>query len=94
MVTGENILQTFQFVATGNATLGIVAASQLVFDSSPIEIVCRWEIDVPKTDMVHQAGVILDRAENRDDAQLFMNFLRSEQARDLMTSQGYEAPAN
>jgi len=91
MVIGENILQTFQFVATGNATLGFVAAAQLAIDSSPEEITCRSEIDVPETDIVYQAGVILDRTEYLDDARSFMSFLQSAEARALMSSQGYEA---
>ena len=94
MVIGENILQTFQFVATGNATLGFVAASQLAVDSSPTGISCRSEIDVPETDVVYQAAIILERTKYLDDARSFMSFLQSAEARALMSSQGYEAAPN
>ena len=94
MVMGENILQTFQFVATGNATLGFVAAAQLAIDSSPEEITCRSEIDVPEADIVYQAGVILARTEYLEDAHSFMSFLQSAEARVLMSSHGYEAALN
>ena len=94
MVFGENILQTFQFVATGNATLGFVAAAQLAIEDSPVRITCRSEIDVPETHIVHQAGVILDRTESLDAARSFMSFLQSREARALMSSQGYEVALN
>lgn len=92
MIMGENILQAFQFVATGNATLGIVAASQLANDDSPVDIVCRWAINVPETDVVHQGGVILGRTDKLDEARSFMKFLRSDLAAALIISSGYEAP--
>jgi len=94
MVMGENILQTYQFVATGNATLGMVAASQLVVDDSPIEIVCRWTVNVPENKVVHQGGVILHGSENKELARSFMKFLRSDQAKTLMITRGYEVPVN
>jgi molybdate transport system substrate-binding protein len=94
IIMGENISQTFQFVATKNATLGIVAASQLAHENSPTEITCRRAIDVPTTHVVHQGGVILRRTNNLDDARLFMKYLGSETARDLMISYGYEVPTN
>jgi len=93
IIMGENISQTFQFVATKNATLGIVAASQLAHDNSLTEITCRWAIDVPPTHVIHQGGVILRRTDKLDDARLFMKFLRSDTARELMLSYGYEVPA-
>ena len=93
IVMGENISQTFQFVATKNATLGIVAASQLAHDISLTEITCRWAIDVPPTHVIHQGGVILRRTDKLDDARLFMKFLRSDTARELMLSYGHEVPA-
>jgi molybdate transport system substrate-binding protein len=92
IVMGENISQTFQFVATGNATLGIVAASQLLAEYTPVEIVCRSRINFTKTDMLRQGAVILRRTNNPDAAQSFMTFLRSASAVALIVSHGYEVP--
>ena len=92
IIMGENISQTFQFVATGNATLGIVAESLLVDDRASVDIVCRWAISVEESRVVHQGGVILSRVDNLDVAQQFMTFLTSESARALILSSGYEVP--
>lgn len=94
MIMGESISQTFQFVATGNATLGIVAISQLTAADTPVNIVCRWAIDIPADAAVNQAGVILRRTDNPDAARSFMKFLRSETAKSLISSYGYEVPAS
>jgi len=92
IVMGENISQTFQFVATRNATLGIVSASQLVAGNSLAEISCRWSIDVPDDSAVHQGGIILNRTQMPDEARLFMKFLRSDTATELMIAHAYEVP--
>jgi molybdate transport system substrate-binding protein len=94
IIMGENVSQAFQFVVTGNATLGIVAASQLAHENSLADITCRSAIDVPTTHVVRQGGVILRRTDKLDDARLFMKFLRSQTARDLIVSYGYEVPEN
>ena len=91
---GENILQTFQFVATGNATLGLVAASQLTGTDNPVDLVCRWDIDVPEAEVVHQGGVILNRSRHPEVAESFMKFLAGPTARKLITARGYEVPVN
>lgn len=94
MIMGESISQTFQFVATGNATLGIVAISQLTGTDTPVNITCRWAIDIPEDAAVRQAGVILSRTDNLDAARSFMKFLRSETAKSLISSYGYGVPAS
>jgi molybdate transport system substrate-binding protein len=92
MVMGENVSQTFQFVATGNATLGIVSASQLADDSGAARISCRRAIDVPEDEAVHQGGVILRRSEMLEEARLFMEYLRSDTVSALVLARGYEVP--
>ncbi len=94
IIMGENVSQTFQFVATGNATLGIVSASQLAEGNAAAVISCRWAIDVPAKDAVRQAGVILRRTEMLDEARLFMEYLESDSATAIMLARGYEVPVN
>ena len=43
LVTGENIAQVLQFVASGNAELGFIAHSQLRAPSLP-EATCSWRV--------------------------------------------------
>jgi len=92
IIMGESISQAFQFVATRNATLGIVSASQLAAGNSPVEMSCRLAIDVPQDFAVHQGGIILQRTQMRDEARLFMEFLRGDTATALMIAHGYEVP--
>jgi molybdate transport system substrate-binding protein len=93
LVMGENILQTYLFVATGNATLGFVAAAQLVAVDTSIEITCRSNIDVSQEMTVNQGGVVLQRSENKGLARKFMAYLQSAAAMNLITAHGYEIPA-
>ena len=92
IVMGENISQTFQFVATRNATLGIVSASQLAAGGGMVKTSCQQAIDAPKDHAVHQGGIILRRTQMHDEARLFMKFLRSDTARALMLAHAYELP--
>ncbi len=92
IIMGENISQTFQFVATRNATLGIVSASQLAIAHSLINPSCHSAIDVPKDHAIRQGGIILHRTKMPVEARLFMSFLRSDTATELMIAQGYEVP--
>jgi molybdate transport system substrate-binding protein len=92
IVMGENISQTFQFVATRNATLGIVSASQLAAGGGMVKSSCQQAIDAPKDHAVHQGGIILRRTQMHDEARLFMKFLRSDTARALMRAHGYGLP--
>jgi len=92
IIMGENISQAFQFVATRNATLGIVSASQLAGSNPLAAISCQWAIDVPEDYAVHQGGIILHRTQMPDEARLFMKYLRSDTARALMIAHGYEVP--
>lgn len=87
-VYGENISQTLQFVATGNATLGFVARAQTTHEKLP-PATCSW--DVPETwhAPIRQQGVILRRAENNVVARQFFEFLNSAVARQIIRRHGY-----
>lgn len=87
-VMGENIAQTFQFVRTGNAELGFVAASQLVTNESS-EKGSSWPVPQSLHDPIDQQAVLLrDNQAARD----FLAFLRSEAGRAMFREFGYEAP--
>lgn len=92
-IMGENISQTFQFVATGNATLGIVAASLIEGQNVPVDLVCRSVVEVPQASMLRQGGVILRSTDKLDSARSFMTFLKGKTARAIMISHGYAEPA-
>jgi molybdate transport system substrate-binding protein len=85
-VLGENIAQTFQFVESGAADIGIVALSLAVAPNAR-DRGRYWEIPPKAYPKIEQAGVIMTRATNPDAARAFRSFLLSDSA--LATLKGY-----
>ena len=88
LVYGENIAQAMQFVATGNATLGIVAKSLTLSASLP-QATCSWDIPASSHAPVEQQLVILKRTRHLQAAHKFSEFLRSADAAAILVSSGY-----
>lgn len=87
-VYGENITQAWQFVFTGNAVVGFAARAQL--NAVARVPACSVEIPTGAHDPLEQQAVLLD-ADN-DAARAFLDFLRSDVARELIARDGYEVP--
>ena len=87
-VMGENIAQAFQFVRTGNADLGFVAASQLVAMESS-DSGSRWNVPRALHDPIDQQAVLI---EDNQAARDFLAFLRSPEGRSVFRDYGYEVP--
>ena len=85
-VFGESVAQTLQFVATGNATLGFVAASQMGHRGLP-PTSCQWR--APSSPMLEQQVVLLSRAVDDEAAQRFVKYLRSDAAAAIIERHGY-----
>lgn len=90
-VFGENIGQTYAFIATGNADLGFVALSQIRQPGSASA--GRHDL-VPDDwhDPIRQNAVLLVGGRDNEAARAFMDFLASPEARDIIAAHGYEAP--
>lgn len=89
LVRGESIAQTFQFVATGNAEAGFVAASQVkAWNSDPGTI---WAIPAQDYAPIEQAAVLLKRGKDNPAARAYLAFLRSAAVRRLIEDAGYAA---
>lgn len=86
MVIGENINQAFQFVATGNADLGLVAHSQI-----PKEL-GGWLIPAELYPAIKQDMVLLNSAKNNQAATLLFDYFQSESSQNVITSFGYKLP--
>ncbi|WP_224703587.1 molybdate ABC transporter substrate-binding protein [Devosia aquimaris] len=86
LVTGQNISQTLQFVETGNAELGFVAASQVVGKSSV------WIVPAELHEPIRQDAVLLKLGEANPAARAYLAFLRGERALAVITAAGYAAP--
>ena len=89
LVRGENIAQTYQFVATGNAELGFVALAQLAGD----ERGARWRVPQTLYPPIRQDAVLLDNGSDNPAALAFMAYLKGAAARALMEDFGYAADA-
>ena len=89
LVYGENIGQTFAFVATGNAEIGFVAAAQLAALPAA-ERGSRWQPPAGMHDPIHQDAVLID-AESVA-ARAFLAFIAGEAARPVLDRYGYSAP--
>jgi len=84
---GDSIAQTFQFVATGNAEAGFVAASQVKAWKGDAGTV--WDIPQALYAPIEQQALLLKKGENNSAAKAFLKFLQSETARTVITGYGY-----
>ena len=85
LVRGDNIAQTLQFVATKNAQLGFVALAQIIETRGG----SRWIVPEGLYTPVRQDAVLLTRGASNPAAGAFMEFLKSETARDIIRAFGY-----
>ena len=88
-VQGENIAQTYQFVATENAQLGFVALSQVMVDGKLAQG-SAWLVPANLHAPIAQAAVLLTTGRDNPAAAALMRFLRSDRARVLIRSFGYD----
>jgi molybdate transport system substrate-binding protein len=89
LVQGENIGQAYQFVATGNAALGFVALSQ-VMSEGRITQGSAWVIPAQWHTPIRQDAVLLATANDNPAALAWVTFLKSDKARAIIRSFGYE----
>ena len=89
IVEGSNIGQTFQFVSSENATLGFVALSQ-VFEGGRIKEGSGWIVPSNMHKPIKQDAIMLNAGKDNAAAQALMQHLRSEKAKAVIHSFGYE----
>lgn len=86
LVQGENISQTLQFVESGNAELGFVAASQVLGKAD------QWLVPEDLHQPIAQGAVLLKTAEANPAALAFFDFLKSDEAVSVIEAAGYSVP--
>lgn len=89
VVQGENIAQTYQFVVTGNAQLGFVALSQ-VFQNGKLKSGSGWVVPENLYDKLRQDAILLNAGKGSAAAIAFMAFMKSEKAKKIISSYGYQ----
>lgn len=89
-VLGENIAQTHQFVASGNAELGFVALSQVQangrIDGS------AWIVPTTMHAPIRQDALILAKGKDNPAATAFLAFLKGDKAKATIRGFGYDLP--
>jgi molybdate transport system substrate-binding protein len=90
LVQGENIAQTFQFVATGNAMFGFVAKSQVIdprfkFKGS------SWEVPADQHEPILQQAILLKQGIANASAKQFLRYLQGNESKKIIQSYGYRS---
>ena len=88
LVLGENIAQAYQFVDSGNASLGFLAKSQVFRDGSLREG-SAWEVPGDLHTPIRQDAVLLKSAEDCQPCLQFMEFVQRPEQRTLLAGWGY-----
>lgn len=91
LVMGENILQTLHFVASGNASLGLIARSQTSNPMLPSPT-CEWLVPTHTYSPLEQQAILLRRAADKKAASAFLNYLRGPAGREQIAGHGYLLP--
>lgn len=86
LVQGENISQTLQFIESGNAELGFVAASQVLGKAD------QWLVPAELHAPISQGAVMLKEGEDNPAAVAFLDFLKSDEAVSVIEAAGYSVP--
>ena len=87
-VQGENIAQTHQFVATGNAELGFVALSQVMKEGKIAEG-STWIIPSNLYRPIRQDAVLLENGRNKPAAAALLQYLAGAKSKTIIKSYGY-----
>lgn len=88
LVYGENIMQAAQFVATGNAAVGFIAAALLKQERLP-RARCTLELPEGSYTPIRQDAVLLKRDAGTAESRRFFDFLQSGVAREMIAASGY-----
>ena len=88
LVQGENIAQAFQFVATENAQLGLVALSQVMVDGK-IAQGSAWIVPSKLHAPIAQDAILLVKGRDNPAAAALMRYLQSDRVKTIIRSYGY-----
>ena len=88
LVQGENIAQTYQFVASENAQLGFVALSQ-VLSEGKISQGSGWVVPASLHAPIQQDAILLNKGADSPAAKALMAYLRGDKAQAFIRNFGY-----
>lgn len=88
LVQGDSVVQAYQFVASGNAELGLLARAQLIVDGKPVAG-SSWLVPEYMHSPLRQDAVLLKLGQSNPAALSFVQFLQSPRARAMVREHGY-----
>lgn len=91
LVMGENITQTYQFAASGNAELGLVALSQIRKAGGEPQG-SFWIVPQSLYSPIRQDAALLANGKGRTAAEQFLKYLKSDKATAIIQRFGYDFP--
>ena len=94
LVKGETISQTLQFVSSGNASLGFIAATQAMDRRLPAPT-CNWQVPEELHQPIEQQAILLNPRRgvaNNPAAREFLDFLQSPAGIAIIERHGYTLP--
>jgi molybdate transport system substrate-binding protein len=89
IVEGSSVGQAFQFVASGNASIGFVALSQ-VYENGKIKEGSAWIVPAGMYQPIKQDAILLNAGKGNPAADSLWKYLQGDRARSVMRSFGYE----
>ncbi|HPB91883.1 MAG TPA: molybdate ABC transporter substrate-binding protein [Rugosibacter sp.] len=92
LVQGENIAQTYQFIATGNALLGFIALSQVIGGDGKAKSGSAWIVPEKYYTPIRQDAVLLAKGKDNTAAVELLKFLKTSDAARIIQSYGYGLP--
>jgi molybdate transport system substrate-binding protein len=91
LVLGENVAQAAQFVASGNAQVGIISLS-LALAPEFARTGQWWELPPDSHPPIMQGAVVLRKSKNEKSAEQFIRFLESAEAAAIFRRNGFKIP--
>ena len=93
LVLGDNIAQTAQFIETGAADIGIIAAS--LASASPLKNKGRFRsLPTDSHPALRQGGVIMTWARDRSASDSLRTFVISDPGKTILRNYGFDSPEN
>lgn len=91
LVLGENVSQAAQFVESGNAQAGFVALAHAVAPGMRGKGK-YWELPAEDYPALAQGVVMISRSQRKKEAAEFLDFLKTNQAQELLQKYGFTRP--
>lgn len=89
LIRAQNVGQAYQYLNSGSIEMGIIALSQ-VTENGKINIGSAWIIPHSLYQPIQQDGVLLEKGKSNPVALLFLDYLKTPEALQIIRSFGYE----